>query len=144
MIKTIVTGVDGSEPAAQTAHKAAELANALGAELLVVCAYGKFEMKKLSSGGEVFVTSNEDAARKTAETALHSVRREFPALAGTAEAAEGEPAEAMVRTAQRSGAGLIVVGNKRVQGLGRMLGSIAHDVAGHASCDVYVAYTNER
>src|SRR5690606_28369663 len=42
-------------------------------------------------------------------------------------------------------ASLIVVGNKRVQGVaGRVLGSIARDVAAHASCDVYIAHTHTR
>jgi nucleotide-binding universal stress UspA family protein len=144
MIKTIVTGVDGSETAAQAARKAAELAAASGAELHVLSAYGKFEMQTFSSGHEEFTITSEEIARKTAEAALTWLRGEFPALAVTAGASEGKPAAALVRAAQRLGADVIVVGNKRVQGLGRMLGSVAHEVAGHASCDVYVAYTHER
>jgi nucleotide-binding universal stress UspA family protein len=144
MTKTIVTGVDGSDTAAHAARKAAELAGALGAELYVLSAYGKFEVEKFSSGSEEFVITSEKSARKTADAALVSLRREFPGLAVTAEPSEGKPAAALVRAAERLNADLIVVGNKRVQGLARMLGSIAHEVAGHASCDVYVAYTHQR
>jgi CRP-like cAMP-binding protein len=36
---------------------------------------------------------------------------------------------------------MIVVGNRRVQGAKRLLGSIASDVLHHASCDVLVAHT---
>ena len=36
---------------------------------------------------------------------------------------------------------MIVVGNKRVQGLARVLGSVASAVAQHAPCDVYIAKT---
>jgi len=49
-----------------------------------------------------------------------------------------------VREAESLGADLIVVGNKRVQGLGRILGSIAEDVAHHSTCDVYIAHTHQR
>ena len=68
-----------------------------------------------------------------------------PGLAVTTAALEGKPGEALVRAADKLGAELIVVGNKRVQGVaGRVLGSIARDVASHASCDVYVAHTHAR
>jgi nucleotide-binding universal stress UspA family protein len=36
---------------------------------------------------------------------------------------------------------MIVVGNRRMHGLGRVLGSIANSVAHNASCDVYIANT---
>ena len=56
-----------------------------------------------------------------------------------------ELCEALVSESERLDATMIVVGNKRVQGIaGRVLGSIARDVAAHASCDVYVAHTHER
>ena len=41
-------------------------------------------------------------------------------------------------------ADVIVVGNKRVQGVSRILGSIARYVAAHAPCDVYIAHTHQR
>ena len=144
MIRTIVTGVDGSETAAKAARKAAELADALGAQLHVLSAYGKFEIQRFSSGNEEFVFTSEKDARKTAETALSHLRREFSGLSITAEPSEGKPADALVRAAERLSADLIVVGNKRVQGISRVLGSVAHDVAAHASCDVYVAHTHQR
>ena len=54
---------------------------------------------------------------------------------------QGKPAEALVEEAKRLGADLIVVGNRRVQGIGRILGSVASDVAQHAPCDVYIVKT---
>ena len=36
---------------------------------------------------------------------------------------------------------LIVVGNRRTQGIGRVLGSVAVSVAAHAPCDVYIVKT---
>ena len=36
---------------------------------------------------------------------------------------------------------LIVVGNRRMRGIGRVLGSVANSVAHNATCDVYIANT---
>ena len=46
-----------------------------------------------------------------------------------------------MHVAKEIGADLIVVGNRRVQGIGRVLGSVATDVAHHAPCDVYIVKT---
>ncbi|KQU28481.1 hypothetical protein ASG69_10770 [Rhodococcus sp. Leaf225] len=51
----------------------------------------------------------------------------------------GRPAVALSDEAARLNAELIVVGNRRTQGLSRVLGSIASAVAAHAPCDVYIA-----
>lgn len=142
MTRTIVTGVDGSEPAARAARTAANLAGALGAQLHVLSAYGKFESDRFASGTEEFVFTTADDAQRTADDTLQELRRDFPGLTITSAASEGKPGDALVRAAERLDADLIVVGNKRVQGLARVLGSIARDVAAHASCDVYVAHTH--
>lgn len=36
---------------------------------------------------------------------------------------------------------IIVVGNRRMRSIGRVLGSVAISVAHHAPCDVYIANT---
>jgi nucleotide-binding universal stress UspA family protein len=53
----------------------------------------------------------------------------------------GKPATVIVEEAERRGATLIVVGNRGMQGLGRVPGSVASWVAHHAPCDVYVVKT---
>lgn len=58
-------------------------------------------------------------------------------------AVRGTPASALIEQAEIHGARMIVVGNKRMQGIGRVLGSVANSVAHHAPCDVYVAKTDE-
>lgn len=49
-----------------------------------------------------------------------------------------------MKAAEELDAEIIVIGNKRVQGIARILGSIARDVAAHAPCDVYVAHTHSK
>ena len=143
--KVVVTGVDGSETAGAAAERAAYLAEALGARLHMVCAYGKFESETVKIGSDTLMLSTENEAEKVAGKAAAIVRAAHPGLEVTTAAAEGKPGEALVNTADARDAELIVGGNKRVQGIaGRVLGSIARDVAAHASCDVYVAHTHTR
>ena len=54
---------------------------------------------------------------------------------------QAKPAVALVEEAERLEARVIVVGNRRSQGLGRVLGSVASGVVAHAPCDVYIVKT---
>lgn len=144
MTKTIVVGVDGSETAAAAARTAARLAVALDATLVAVSAYGRLEVEKVGQGSDEVVITSEQDALATAQNQVAPLRVEFPDLVVETLAAEGKPADALVDFAERHDADLIVVGNKRVQGLGRVLGSIAKDVARKSPCDVYVAHTHTR
>ncbi len=144
MSKKIVCGIDESETAAAAARKAAEMAVALGGSLHLVSAYGKFESETINIGSdEIFLSNEQEADRITSAIAIE-LRQEFPTLEVVTRASEGNPGEALVKVAEHIEADLIVVGNKRVQGIARVLGSIARDVAAHASCDVYIAHTHHR
>lgn len=142
MAKTIVCGVDNSPTAAAAARKAGELAVALKADLHLLSAYGKVESETVQVGSESLLLSTDMEAERVAGAVAVELRKEFPGLEVTPSASEGRPGEALVSAAERLGADLIVVGNKRVQGIARVLGSIARDVAAHAPCDVYVAHTH--
>ena len=139
---TIVCGIDNSPTAAAAARRAAELSVALNARLHLLSAYGKVESETVEVGSETILVSNEMEAERVAGAVAVELRQEFPGLDVVHFASEGRPGEAMVAAAERLGADLIVVGNKRVQGITRVLGSIARDVAAHAPCDVYVALTH--
>ena len=56
----------------------------------------------------------------------------------TFSAALGKPAEALIHEAERHEAQMIVVGNLRMRGIGRVLGSVANSIAHNAPCDVYI------
>ena len=144
MSKIVVTGVDNSRTAAAAAQKAAELAAALGARLHILSAYGSFEAERINVGQEEILVSNERTAEGVAHDVFLEIRKEFPDLEITFAPAGGTPGEALVTAATELGADIIVVGNKRVQGVARILGSIARYVAAHAPCDVYVAHTHQR
>jgi len=142
MTKTIVCGVDGSETAAAAARTAAELALALGAHLHLVSAYGKLKAETIEVGSDRMLLSNEQEAETTARQVELDLRRDFAGLDVSSGAAEGQPAEALVSVAGTREASMIVVGNKRTQGIARVLGSIARDVVAHAPCDVHIAHTH--
>lgn len=144
MATSILVGVDDSETARSAASTAASLANALGAKLVAVTAFGKFEAERYSVGGDEYLFSNHDEAILVAENAVTAMRAAYPDLTIEVMAVDGKPAEAIVRTAEQLDASIVVVGNKRVQGPGRVLGSIATYVLHHAPCDVYIAHTHKR
>lgn len=142
MTKTIVCGVDGTDTAAAAARTAAELAIALDAHLLLVSAYGKLKAETIEVGSDRMLLSNEQEAETTARQVELDLRRDFPTLDVASSPAEGQPAEGLVHVATAREASIIVVGNKRTQGIARVLGSVARDVLAHAPCDVYIAHTH--
>jgi nucleotide-binding universal stress UspA family protein len=139
----VVVGVDGSLTAERAARTAAGLAQTLGAELHVVTAYAKFEVERVlpETGAEDFSYTTEQQAERVAGRVARALRRDHPGLQITSLSWEGNPASALVEVASRRQDPLIVVGNKRVQGISRVLGSVARGVLTKASCDVYVAHT---
>ena len=136
----IVVGVDGSNTAECAAKEAAGLAAATGARLHVVTAMQKSRDVKVKAAAEGAwtLTSLDQAERLVTDLA----QRISPnGVEHTTAVVSGKPADALVEEAQRVGASLIVVGNKHVQGVARVLGSIATDIAHHAPCSVYIAKT---
>lgn len=139
MASTIVVGVDSSRTAFKAAEVARDLAIALDAPLLVVSAFDSDRTEVRRSGTEEFIVS---AASDAERVALNVVSRlHTPGLRATHSTALGKPADAIVSEAIRVEARMIVVGNRRMKGIGRVLGSIASSVAHNASCDVYIANT---
>ena len=133
----IVVGVDQSSTARRAAEKAAELAAAFGANLHIVYCINKKSSKIVGSGSdEWFVSPTAEA-----ETFLNTLALELDYDQITTTVSHSEPADAMCEEAARLDARAIVVGNRRVQGMARVLGSIAGDVLKHAPCDVLIANT---
>ncbi|HEY5662974.1 MAG TPA: universal stress protein [Ilumatobacter sp.] len=133
----IVVGVDQSATARLAAEKAAELAAAYGANLHIVYCVPRSTSTVVGAGGDQWFVS----PTAEAETFLNALALELRHDPITTRVSHDEPAEAICAEAERIGARTIVVGNRRVQGMARVLGSIAGDVLKHAPCDVLVANT---
>jgi nucleotide-binding universal stress UspA family protein len=138
----VIVGVDGSKTAAAAAERAAGLATSMGAELIVVSAFQGTDDVQVGDPGSPVALPPSDVALKIAGQAIDALKPEFPGLAATPHSGYGKPADVLVDAAAEFDASIIVVGNKRVQGVAHVLGSIASDVARHASCDVYIAHTH--
>ena len=76
-----------------------------------------------------------------AQTFLASLRFEVTPQEISTHVSFEDPAPEICAEAQRIGAQVIVVGNRRVQGISRILGSVAVHVTRHAPCDVLIANT---
>lgn len=153
MAQTILVGVDNSETALRAAQKAASLAAAFGAELHVVSAFSasmsesvrSMQSAQLSRGSmdayPRLIERYRENAEGIASTVAEALKLDFADVEMHSRAVEGSPAVSLVREAERLKADIIVVGNKRMQGPARILGSIARTVAAEADCDLYVVNT---
>ena len=139
MPKPIVVGVDGSKTARKAAEAARDLAVALNAPLLVISAFDSDRTEVRQSGAEKFIISAAGDAERAAKTIVEELQTD--GLDVSYSIARGKPADALVSEAARVQARTIVVGNRRMLGIGRVLGSIANSIAHSAPCDVYIVNT---
>jgi nucleotide-binding universal stress UspA family protein len=134
-----VIGVDGSDTAAKAAKRAGELASATGATVHVVCAYTGRGTTTIGVGSDVFSISDLTMAEQVAEQQAASYRS--AGVSSTHSVVDGKPAAVILDEAERVRAELIVVGNRRMQGVQRVLGAVANEIVHHAPCDVLVVKT---
>lgn len=139
MTEVIVVGVDGNERAERAAEAAARLASATGAALHVVCAYVRDQAAEVRVGDEKLSASISEESADIAARAAEKLRIAVKAV--TSAAVQGRPADALLEEAERLDAAVIVVGNRRMKGIARVLGSVPAAVAHHAACDVYIVNT---
>ena len=133
----VVVGVDDSDTARRAARRAVEVASALGEPLHLVTATRDTSSKVVQRGGDEFVIDATEPATRL----LDEIRREIGAPDASTTVGGADPAGAICDEAERIGASTIVVGNRRVQGVARVLGAVASDVLKRAPCDVLVVRT---
>jgi nucleotide-binding universal stress UspA family protein len=137
--RVIVAGTDGSSLAEQAVAQAARIAAHDGAELHLVTAFpdaGAFRERLRTSAQDAHVD-----LRAVAEDALDRASAHIRDLdvEATKHLIEADPAEALVKTAQETGADLLVVGNRGLSRIERFtMGSVSHKVFHHAPCSVMV------
>jgi nucleotide-binding universal stress UspA family protein len=142
----IVVGTDGSETAGEAVRQAVDLAKLAGAQLSVVSAYAPLSERQ--------VKDEQRDAPADVQYEIGPRENVNIVLAAAAAAAkedgidvqthpvEGDPAEAILKVAEETGADLIVVGNKGMTGARRfLLGSVPNKVSHHAPCSVIIVRT---
>jgi nucleotide-binding universal stress UspA family protein len=135
---TVVVGADDSSTAREAVMIAADIAQSGGGKLHIVTAYDQKSVQADHLPEELRYSTMHPA-----EALLRrlSVLVRDHGLEPVVHAAEGDPADAIVAVAERVDADLIVVGNKGMKGVRRVLGSVPNSVAHKAPCSVLVADT---
>ena len=129
---TILVGTDTSASADLAVDDAAALAQARGAELLVLYVRGEPELRAV-----VDPTKSADPSGY-----LDRMRQRFPGLTTRTRTEHGDPAELIVEVAAEEQADTIVVGNRGVHGSWwRVKDSVPNLVLRHAPCSVFIVDT---
>lgn len=143
MYNSIVVGTDGSETAERALARALEMARLTGARVHVVSAYSPAAARV--SGGppaaeaDAWSVQPDFAADAALSRAAGRARAEGMEI--EAHAPKGDPADAILAVASDTGADLIVLGSRGMQGARRVLGSVPNKVSHRAPCDLLIVQT---
>jgi nucleotide-binding universal stress UspA family protein len=145
----IVAGTDGSPSAKLAVDKAGELAQALETSVHVVSAYSSTSSaERMAAAGGVAVAEKAgvEQAQKAAEKIVAEARDRLQSwgIGVQTHVCSGEPAQALIAVAEAEHAQMIVVGNRGMTGVRRLLGSVPNRVSHHAQCGVLIVPTQLR
>lgn len=128
----IVAGTDGSPRAELAVDRAGELARALGAPVHVACVPGALlgaQWPARVSAQEIVAAAADRLRGQGVDVETHLPKD------------EGDPAVALVGLAESQNAQMVVVGNKGMTGIRRLLGSFPNRVSHQARCGVLIIPT---
>ena len=132
-LKTILVSTDFSPSSDAALAMATALARDSGAKLLIV----HVEEIPLATGGAEYLYSVPEPATQELKKMLGEVLPKDPKVAYEHRLLAGDPAEAIVRTAEADGVDMIVIGTHGRTGLTRLLmGSVAEAIVRRAGCPV--------
>jgi nucleotide-binding universal stress UspA family protein len=142
----IVVGTDGSETAGEAVRQAVELAKLTGAKLGIVSAYEPVSSRRVQSeqseapADVQYEIGPREDVNLVLDVAAAGAKKE--GLEVETHPVEGDPADGILNVAEKSGADLIIVGNKGMTGARRfLLGSVPNKVSHHAPCSVMIVQT---
>lgn len=144
--RTIVVGTDGSESSYRAVEKAALIASATSAKLIIACAYHPVDGRNSGADADVL---KDDAYQIIGSSPTEEILRTARELAkgiGATDIEEraivGNPVDSLISLVHDVNSDLLVVGNKGLNSLaGRLLGSVPADAARKAGTDVLIAHT---
>jgi maltose/moltooligosaccharide transporter len=140
----VVVGSDGTPTSLYAVDRAAEVAQAAQARLVVVTAYREGAPGATASAAEGVHRDiyGADAAREALEKSVTGLTRERARYIDQRLVA-GDPAQALLDAVGANPANLIVVGNRGLgASQGQLLGSVPAAVVKNAVCDVLVVQTS--
>jgi len=139
MVSTVAVGVDASSTAGKAVQLAAELARHFDAELVLLSAYRDAGGAVSHSPDEESAWATDPSARQRETLTRTEDRLREDGVRCSSLAAEGDPAEVLVRLAEECAADILVVGSKGMER--RVLGSVPNTVTHKAGCSVLVVKT---
>ena len=138
---SIVVGSDGSQSSMLAVRRAARLAAAFDAQLLIACAY--YEPGQVA-GPQEPLSDHPVVGAEQAEAILEPAVEEARALGAekvSSAVQTGSPVAALMSIVAQHDA-VLVVGNRGINTLtGRLLGSVPADIARQSDCDVIIVHT---
>jgi nucleotide-binding universal stress UspA family protein len=143
MYESVLVATDGSETAAEAVRVATELAKTFGAALHIASVYNARQRGALRVPEmKMAIPEGIDPASVAAtQTEALASRARTQGVSAQTHVVSGNVAEQIVTVAEQQHADLIVVGNKGMRGLKRVLGSVPNAVAHSASCSVLIVNT---
>jgi len=127
---TIVVGTDGSKSSMLAVERAAKIAAAFDATLVIGCAYyeTKEDASKTLRQDSVTVLGTDPAQENLDKATEHARAMGAPSIQTAIR--PGTPVEALMSIVNETNADLLIVGNRGINSLtGRLLGSVPADVA---------------
>jgi nucleotide-binding universal stress UspA family protein len=143
MIATVAVGTDGSGTAEKAVRSAIDLADRFSARIVFISAYspvgeGRLRHEKRDAPDDVqwAINPEEDVDATLRECEELADER---GLRWASEAAQGDPADVLVRLADKHEADVLVIGNRGMHR--RVLGSVPNSVTHKANCTVFLVKT---
>jgi nucleotide-binding universal stress UspA family protein len=141
MISTVAVGTDGTSTAGGAVAIAADMARRYGAKLVLLSALTSSDggPPNLSGSSREIQWASSPAARLTEQLEQIEAEMRRDGIDCSTLIEEGDPADVLVRLAERCDADVLVIGNKGMQR--RVLGSVPNSVTHRARCSVLVVKT---
>jgi nucleotide-binding universal stress UspA family protein len=146
MYKVIVVGTDGSARADRAVEEATALAALTGATLHVVHVLHAVSMAAASYGDPGVIASSNADSRDHGDQVLARVKASAEKKGVTVEThnVDGDPADMLVKVATAAQADVVVVGNRGMAGVKRLvLGSVPNKVSHHCPCHLLIVNTDD-
>jgi len=138
-MKTIVVGYDNTEPSQRALERAADIAEKFGSRLVVTSVSSVLIPSGTHGTGGIDPTDPPEQHQAELEQAKAYLSGRN--VSAELQPASGDAADAIVETAEQTGATLIVVGTREPGTLERLLGtSVSQAVSKHAHCDVLIVH----
>ena len=143
MVSTVAVGTDGSGTASKAVRAALDLAERYQARIVFLSVYHpvdehrlRHEKREAPEDIQWSINPEEDVDEILSDAEKLAEER---GLRWASEASTGEPAEVLVRLADKYEADVLVIGNRGMHR--RVLGSVPNSVTHTANCSVYLVKT---